>query len=262
MTRPGIIRADTIDLQDRDAPTAHGRPNLTTTTPGSLAPHQAETLREVAAETAEENLRSPRVSWANANNSDATDLQRYADDLADGIANSFATLSSDAPNTSTMQAGPQQDALAVAQNGGQETDDADLDAENEADMDDDMMDKMSSSPSIEDGGSPSALLPVGPRPAQLASQSALPCSLEVLSDATSSSPYLEPPEYLPLGRPAFQGEAAPPSQELCCHHHPQGELGGWDVFAVPPSGKACHEEPSDGDKTTLCTEQECEPDKH
>ena len=124
------------------------------------------------------------MSWVNANNSDAADLQKYADDLADGIANSFAVLSNEASNASTMQAGPQQDALAIAQNGGQEADDADLDAENEADMDDDMMDKVSSSPSIEDGGSPSALPPVGPR----AAQSPCPGSPEVLSDARSSSP--------------------------------------------------------------------------
>jgi hypothetical protein len=190
------------------------------------------------------------VSWANANNSDATDLQQYADDLTDG-----------ASNTSTMQAGPQQDALAVAQNGGQEADDADLDAENEADMDDDMMDKMSSSPSIEDGGSPSALLPVGPSPPQLPCHLALPCSPEGPRDAPSSSPYPEAPGYLPLGRPAFQGEAASPFPELRCHHHPKCELDGWNIVEGPPPRGACHEDATD-DKTKLCAEQECEPDKH
>lgn len=188
------------------------------------------------------------MSW---NNSDA-DLQKYADDLADGIANSFS-------NTSTMQAGPQQDALAVAQNGGQEADDADLDAENEADMDDDMMDKVSSSPSIEDGGSPSVLPHVRPGPPQLPFQSGRVSSPEGSSDAPSSSPYLEAPGCLPLGRPAFQGEAASPSPELRCHHHAKGEFDGRDIFEPPPP-KADHE-PSD-DKTKLCAEQECEPGKH
>lgn len=188
------------------------------------------------------------MSW---NNSDA-DLQKYADDLADGIANSFS-------NTSTMRAGPQQDALAVAQNGGQEADDADLDAENEADMDDDMMDKVSSSPSIEDGGSPSALPPVGL--AQLSCQSGRPCSPEGPSDAPSSSPYLAAPGHLPLGRPASQGEADFPSPELRCHHHAKVEFDGRDMFEEPPPRKADHEEPND-DKTKLCAEQECEPRKH
>ena len=190
------------------------------------------------------------MSWANANNSDAADLQQYADDLTDV-----------APNTSTMQAGPQQDALAVAQNGGQEADDADLDAENEADMDDDMMDKMSSSPSIEDGGSPSALPPLGPGPLQFPCQLALPCSPEGPSDAPSSFPYLEAPGHLPLGRLAFQGEAASLSPELRCHHHLKCELDGWDTVEEPPPRNARHEEASD-DKTKLCVEQECEPEKH
>lgn len=191
------------------------------------------------------------MSW---NNSDAADLQQYADDLADGIASSFS-------NTLTMQAGPQQDALAVAQNGGQEADDADLDAENEVDMDDDMMDKMSSSPSIEDGGSPSALPHVRPGPPQLSCQSALRCSPEGPSDAPSSSPYIAAPGHLPLGRPAFQGEADSPSPELRCHHHAKGGFDGRDMFEETPPRKADHEEASD-DNAKLCAEHECEPGKH
>lgn len=144
MTRPDIIRADTIDLQDRDAPTAtrHQKP-----APGGLlAPHQAETLREVAAETAEENSRSPRISWPSA---DSGHLQQYADDLT-----AASTLNGQPGGSANrMQTGSQQDSLAIAQNGGMvshDVDSSDMDGDTDGDMDDDMMDKISSSPSIED----------------------------------------------------------------------------------------------------------------
>lgn len=143
MLMNSVVRADSIDLRDRDAPTAQSL------TPNQIAPHQAETLREVAAETADENSRSPRTSWVE---NDADDLQKYADELASGITDSLHDGYTGA-GPSTMQTGPQQDALAIAQNGGlsgQEVDDSELDGETEVDMDDDMMDKISSSPSIED----------------------------------------------------------------------------------------------------------------
>ncbi|KAI0881911.1 uncharacterized protein GGS22DRAFT_196093 [Annulohypoxylon maeteangense] len=147
MTRPQMIRADTIDLQSQESPSAkkHNTPSPSKTASnanGSLAPHQAETLREVEEDRAGEEGRSPRASWPDGD--DRTDLQQYAADLANGIANSL--------NGNKMQS---EDALAVAQNGGvtsTNSDDGDLDANTDDDMDDDMMDKISSSPSIEDGG--------------------------------------------------------------------------------------------------------------
>ncbi|KAK3374993.1 sh3 domain protein [Podospora didyma] len=140
MTRPEIIRADTIDLQARDGPTAQAHHKPVPDALGLLAPHQAETLREVAAETAEDQLHSPRPAW----NGESSDPQQLQQKQQTG------------PNT--MQAGSQQDALAIAQNGGIEADD-DLDGETEVDMDDDMMDKISSSPSIEDGEKSSSMNP-------------------------------------------------------------------------------------------------------
>ncbi|KAL2136138.1 hypothetical protein VTI74DRAFT_5361 [Chaetomium olivicolor] len=140
MTRPQIIRADTIDLQAHEATVSaqvHHRP----TPDGSLAPHQAETLREVAAEIAEENRRSPRVSWT----AEPDDIQQHALAL-DSAVQRHGSMDN-------MRAGAQQDALAIAQNGGlsgHDVDDGDLDGDAEVDMDDDMMDKISSSPSIED----------------------------------------------------------------------------------------------------------------
>ncbi|KAL1868507.1 protein phosphatase regulator [Diaporthe australafricana] len=156
MTRPEIIRADSIDLQDREAPSAKNHParpsplntSQSAAPSAGTAPHQAETLREVAAGQAEEELRSPRVSWTTGG--EAGDLQQYAEDLAAGVTSSLNSQSQNAGNMAARQ----QDDLAVAQNGGlisqDNTEDGDLDGD-EGDLDDDdMMDKISSSPSIDD----------------------------------------------------------------------------------------------------------------
>ncbi|KAK3333952.1 hypothetical protein B0T19DRAFT_440658 [Cercophora scortea] len=235
MTRPGFIRADSIDLQDRDAPSTqgHNKPPADR----SLAPHQAETLREVAAETAEERLRSPRISWVNGGGDVHADLQQYAEDLAAGVTESLNKNNSSSSSLqrqqeqqqhqqngarNNMQAGPQQDALAVAQNGGlgvhQADDDTDMDGETEVDMDDDMMDKISSSPSIEDGGSPLTLPRVRLR------RPGAPQPSPNISDARSSSPYLEHPEYLPLDQLGQPADVASPETTPRRHHHLHGEF--------------------------------------
>ncbi|RFU72273.1 sh3 domain containing, partial [Trichoderma arundinaceum] len=137
MTRPLIVRADTIDLQDHRAPSAQDQSahrghktsrNPFRSAPVLLAPHQAETLRDVAHETAKEQSRSP---WAA---SDANNGRPNAGSIADGM-------------DVYQQHQHQQDSLAVAQNGGMADDD---DIEDDGDLDDDMMDRISSSPSIED----------------------------------------------------------------------------------------------------------------
>ncbi|KAJ4854277.1 uncharacterized protein T069G_11256 [Trichoderma breve] len=140
MTRPLIVRADTIDLQHHHAPSTqdHSAPrghtghtisrNPFSNPPVLLAPHQAETLREVAHETAIAQSRSP---WAA---SDKDNGRPNAENIADGM-------------DVYQQHQHQQDSLAVAQNGGMADDD---DIEEDGDLDDDMMDRISSSPSIED----------------------------------------------------------------------------------------------------------------
>ncbi|KAI0166552.1 hypothetical protein GGR57DRAFT_29538 [Xylariaceae sp. FL1272] len=219
MTRPHIIRADSIDLQDHDAPSAKDHrgaaANPTLHPNGSLAPHQAETIREVEEERAEEELRSPRVSWANGAAADR-DLQQYAEELSSGISSSL--------NGTTMQ---QQDALAIAQNGGVSghgEDDGDIDTNTDDDLDDDMMDRISSSPSIIDGGY--TLPPVWPARIDSLINSPLRNSIHgspsrrgisrdsspVPSEARSSSPYLEPAPYPPLQNPRRQlSKASAPS---------------------------------------------------
>ena len=150
----------------------------------------------MAAETAEER----RVSW---NGGDIGDLHQYAEDLSAGVSSSLdqnqaqAAAAAGARNNK-MTAHHQQDALAIAQNGGLATSEEDMDGDADDGMDDDMMDKISSSPSIEDGGCTRAWPPRvdSLRPSPAACNSPVP--LEFFEDARSSSPYLDAPEYFPL----------------------------------------------------------------
>ncbi|KAI0123895.1 hypothetical protein BJ170DRAFT_101298 [Xylariales sp. AK1849] len=207
MTRPQIIRADSIDLQDQDNPSAQDHATLTNGQ--SLAPHQAETLREVAAETREDR----RISWTNG---DIGDTQQYAEDV-----NGSGTK---------MQ---QQDALAIAQNGGVGTsEDGEVDADGDSDLDDDMMDKISSSPSIEDGVYNPQLPPLWPARVDSLYSHIPSCdspSSLASSDPRSSSPYLERPEYLPLPLQLPQRQSSKASAQTAHpHHHLTGEYTGPD----------------------------------
>ncbi|KAI7787688.1 SH3 domain-containing protein [Diaporthe eres] len=226
MTRPEIIRADSIDLQDREAPSAKNhtaRPSPLNTSQSAAsgtgtAPHQAETLREVAAGQAEEELRSPRVSWTNGG--EAGDLQQYAEDLAAGVTSSLTGQ----PLSAANMAARQQDDLAVAQNGGMETEDADLDGDDGDLDDDDMMDKISSSPSIDDGGSPTCHLP----PLQSLHHCASPCSSPASAcfSEARSFPYLDQPDYLPLQLAHSEAEKSPAALPRRRHHHLPGSSPG------------------------------------
>ncbi|KPA39839.1 tip elongation aberrant protein tea4 [Fusarium langsethiae] len=147
MTRPSIVRADTIDLQDHHAPSAqdHSKSPRLAASANSLGPHQAETIREISHDIADEQRRSPRVSLDNRNSLD--EIDSFADELAaDSSGPKTRAQGARDNNDSTMI---QEDALAIAQNGGMSSsDEGELDGDD--DLDDDMMDKISSSPSIED----------------------------------------------------------------------------------------------------------------
>lgn len=234
---------DSIDLQDHDAPSAKDhknstpKPTLNTNTSGSLAPHQAETIREVQEERAEEEARSPRVSWAHGDGDGDNDRHLlYAEELASGIVNSL--------NGHKMQ---QQDALAIAQNGGvvghaDDEDDIDLTTD-EDDLDDDMMDKISSSPSIEDGGC--TLPPIWP--ARVDSLRNSPSSHDhfippVVTETRSSSPYLELPDHLPLQVSAQQSSKASVNTSKPDHLLPGGYTGANECDKPEIPG---HETPSE-----------------
>ncbi|KAK4195562.1 hypothetical protein QBC40DRAFT_19236 [Triangularia verruculosa] len=222
MTRPEIIRADTIDLQ------AHEN----STPDGYIAPHQAETLREVAAEAAEDN-RSLPGSW----NNDA-DTDTLYSTVSDSQQSGGYGIGID--DAGSMHTGTRQDALAIAQNGGlsgHEVDEADMDGETEVDMDDDMMDKISSSPSIEDGGFTSTF-PTFPSCSSSSGRFLMRCSsdLSVIGDARSSSPYLASPNYLPpmsTDGETERHQAVERSYFLspaCRHHHLDGEF---ELHGIP-----------------------------
>lgn len=217
--------SDSIDLQDQNAPSAQDHTRQPThPTPlgsGPPAPHQAEALREVAADTADQNLRSPRISkeWST---SETQQLNGYEDELAKGVT------------ASLNGAGAQkQDTLAVAQNGGATgatSEDAEMaDAEGDDGMDDDeddddMMDKISSSPSIDDGGySFSHLWPQ--RSDSLSRTMSLKTSLSFTQACgESSSPFMETPEHYPLRplRDQFDKDVVSGAKSNQ-HHHLPGE---------------------------------------
>lgn len=176
-------------------------------------------MREVAAEAAEQNHRSPRISkeWTNG---DVQQLQQYGDDeLAAGVTASLTGAN--------LQ---QQDALAVAQNGGHTgstAEDADMaDAEGDDGMDDDMMDKISSSPSIDDGGY--SLPPMWPQRSDSLSRTTSYVSSPSFSQACceSSSPFVETPDHFPL-QPLPEPIDKDAIQELQArkyqNHHLRGE---------------------------------------
>ncbi|KAK6952946.1 hypothetical protein Daesc_005243 [Daldinia eschscholtzii] len=207
MTRPQMIRADTIDLQSQNTPSAKNHKSFSSNEPpnGLLAPHQAETLREVEDDRADEEARSPRISWSDGDNS--SDLQQYAEQLANSL------------NGNKMQS---EDALAIAQNGGATgngSDDGDMDANADDDLDDDMMDKISSSPSIEDGG---YILPPPAWPRRVDSLRPLASHPVSLNPAPSEmripSPCLKSVEQLPIQPLDQQASKAPVHKSN--HHHP------------------------------------------
>ncbi|KAK1781780.1 hypothetical protein QBC45DRAFT_320398 [Copromyces sp. CBS 386.78] len=241
MTRPEIIRADTIDLQGRGAHSTQGHHSSTYN--GPLAPHQAETLREVAAEAAEESIHSPRVSWSEG---EARGLHHYSHDHETGIGPAHDNLQTQLYNGggNIMASRSHQDSLAIAQNGGHsDFDDGDVDGDNEIDDDDDGMDKISSSPSIEDGGSSFTLPPLPshscdgltlPRGSPESSLASSP-----VSDVRSSSPYLDRPDYLPTGHATQAiGESAPST--LRRHHHHEGKYGNFNLTGGPTPGAEAH----------------------
>ncbi|KAF5024902.1 hypothetical protein F66182_3024 [Fusarium sp. NRRL 66182] len=206
MTRPSIVRADHHSPSAQD----HSKSPRLTSTVNSLGPHQAETIREVTHDTADEQRRSPRVSLDNRNSLDDIDI----------AANSTGSKPRADDKDAKMN---HEDALAVAQNGGvSSSDEGELDGDD--DLDDDMMDKISSSPSIEDGGCRPVTAPAAwPRRV-----SSLPSSIRSSSPSISGSsgtrvcsPYPEPLNYTPSPSAMAQLPRALPA--TIRNHRLQGE---------------------------------------
>ncbi|CAF3511377.1 unnamed protein product [Fusarium graminearum] len=222
MTRPSIVRAD------HHAPSAqdHSKSPRLASGANSLGPHQAETIREISHDIADEQRRSPRVSLDNRNSLD--EIDSFADELAaDSSGPRTRAQGATNNNDSTMI---QEDALAVAQNGGMSSsDEGELDGDD--DLDDDMMDKISSSPSIEDGGCNPIAPGAWPRRV-----SSLPSSIRSSSPFTTGlscarvrSPYPEPLTYIHNPNAmALLSQASPAPSTPVQNHRLQGEYADCD----------------------------------
>lgn len=193
MARPSILRADTLDLQDHDNPSAaehnkHPQPNAN-------APHVQAQVQHVIEERHSEEV-SLQEAW----------------NIADNLAQDPSAIEKAQAANNTN--GQDQVTNGAAQHGDDETEGADNEADADADADDDMMDRISSSPSIDDGGSPLRAFAL---PQQLRVQTKdWPARLSSLSPAAStptptrdsfnqiadntpeSSPFLNTPQHLPL----------------------------------------------------------------
>jgi hypothetical protein len=120
----------------------------------------------------------------------------------------------------------QEDALAVAQNGGiSSSDEGELDGDD--DLDDDMMDKISSSPSIEDGGCYPVAAPVAWPRRVLSLPSSIRSSSPLVSGSSGArvcSPYPEPLKYLHSPNAmALPSRALPALPTPVQNHRLQGE---------------------------------------
>ncbi|KAI9678686.1 MAG: hypothetical protein M1817_005743 [Caeruleum heppii] len=206
MTRPQIIRADTIDLQDQNAPSAQDHTRQPTHPKplgvGPPSPHQAGALRRAEEGAAEQQQRSPRVSWSDGD-LDSENAQRLKQ-IEEGHD----------PQQHDDEPRPNENGHEAESN----SEDAEMaDAEGDDGLDDDMMDKISSSPSIDDGGS--SLYSVQPTAVELPPHS--PSSqLSPLSDNTardSSSPFVSTPLHLPLFSRQIEEETS--SEASDNHHH-------------------------------------------
>ena len=123
----------------------------------------------------------------------------------------------------------QRDEQAIQQNGGQSGQEEAEMAESETDVDDDMIDKISSSPSIDDGGLPS--IPKWPKRISSLTPTSTPISTPTLSSPTpqdssdfnSSSPFTTTPQHLPL------------SYSTDSFHQPNSpDLNSSSPFSTPP----------------------------
>lgn len=196
---------DTIDLQNQSAPSAKdhtrqpARPNALGE--GPPAPHQADALKQVEQELSEQHGRSPRASQ----DLSGKELQLLHED-GDGYG-SGEGIGQDSNNLLRNAGGHG----AAEEDGG--------DGDGDEGMDDDLMDKISSSPSIGDDGGYPLPLPWSIRVASLPSNS---FPIEIASSPKPplddfSSPFSETPIHFPLSFPRNEQDRTPSKD-----HHQKG----------------------------------------
>ena len=179
------IISDTIDLQSQSSPSAKDHTRQPTH-PNALgdgppAPHQAIALKNAGHEGFEHHTRSPRASQ-DLSGKELQLLHEPSDQSED-----------DGGEEGVEEFHGLQDADASDQDGDM------VDTDGDDSMDEDMMDKISSSPSIDDGGYSSSL----PWPAREDSLIFTPSQKHKQyssgpQDFASSSPFLSTPVHLPL----------------------------------------------------------------
>ncbi|RAK72986.1 SH3 domain-containing protein [Aspergillus fijiensis CBS 313.89] len=130
MTRPRIVRADTMDLQDQHAPSAkdHSRQPMNAS---GIAPHQEQALRQADQDTKAEIMHGPSAQDGQPGDNRADGIDIYDDDDDDDDEEI-----EDIDHHGDLSGEHEEDDLA--------------DGESDDMLDDDMMDKISSSPSIDD----------------------------------------------------------------------------------------------------------------
>ena len=221
--RPNIVRADTLDLQDQDNPTAseHQRhPGQ-----GGIAAHQRAEVHHVI-----EERESEEQSLADAWN----------------IAGSL-TEEPGAIDQAQQQNGTTNGTHQEGEEGGEG-------GESEAEGDEDMMDRISSSPSIDDGGytlssSPPMTSPAQRRvkwPERTSSLSPSPRNTPTPTRETSnksplstpdSSPFLQTPQHLPLHVRRTGKAASPLVEQLDWSSSPFDEIPSQlPLIRVQPTG--------------------------
>lgn len=197
--------ADTIDLQNQSAPSAKDHTRQPAR-PGALgegppAPHQADALKHVEQELSEQHGRSPRASQ----DLSGKELQLLHED-GDGY-NGTDGIGQNSNNLLRNAGG----------NGAAEEDVGDGDGDEG--LDDDLMDKISSSPSIGDDGGCHLPLPWPSRVTSLHSNSSPPENTPSpnfpLDDF--SSPFSETPTHFPLSFPRNEQDQTPSKD-----HHQKG----------------------------------------
>ncbi|RAH48285.1 SH3 domain-containing protein [Aspergillus brunneoviolaceus CBS 621.78] len=130
MTRPRIVRADTMDLQDQHAPSAkdHSRQPMNAS---GIAPHQEQALRQADQDTKAEIMHGPSAQDGQPGDNRADGIDIYDDDDDDDDEEI-----EDIDHHGDLSGEHEEGDLA--------------DGESDDMLDDDMMDKISSSPSIDD----------------------------------------------------------------------------------------------------------------
>lgn len=182
-----LLSTDTLDLQAHDAPSAkdHTRqpahPNPYGY--GPAAPHQAQTLRHAAEEDYQQQSTSPRVAEEQNRGGPFSDNQRFYDDPEDEVDDEHMNHLH-GPNGANT-------------NGRDYDEDGDASDSHDEDMDDDLMDKISSSPSIEDGNYSLPQWPPRVDSVDLGASPA-PGPTPTRGVSFSSSPFLCPPVHFPL----------------------------------------------------------------